>query len=457
MPPPKNKKKNIIRKNSTIKNKRIDYIKKINPTYIKVFFITTTFLISVILGYFLASLIISDTINNYEEENQYKDYYDYYNYVYQDVKEFTDVLYVHPDGSNVDGLTWETAYATLKTALSQASSDLNDITLIILAPAVYDIDTEGIYVINKNVNLWAMSPNLVTIENNHISATGILQFNRFGGIFNIHIACGLTNTNGIIYNGNNSVNSIVNNLVISSTKTSGECKELSLVDGSYLINLEDSKVLGNNNTIGVYLEDSYHNEFNKLVINNCSQGIDIIGETSDFNIFTDLDIKNCGTGIKIEEGNQQTFKDITFLSNLDNVNDTVGDSIYSNIRLDAPLSVLTPNNLVGIEVIGGVEADTYGSDIEICSSVSRDDPFVIIAVMYEYSVAENAGLRLSDNNGTTYFFESIIDLWAINAVERKEMDASLPQIFNCGTRISCSIKTLSGTDTAHIWLQIKEI
>jgi len=368
---------------------------------------------------------------------------------------YTNILYVHKDGDNSNGLTWETGYNTVKTALDSASSDLNDITLIIIAPGLYDLNIEGIYIVNKNVEIASVSPNLVTIKNNHPSATGVLQFNKFGGILNIHVACGTSNTNGLIYNGEGSIDSLLSHVVITSNKESGECKMISLQNGACQIASEDLHLIGNHNAIGLCLDKAHDNTFRNLYINNCSDGIQLNDEIDDYNIFESLSIINSITGIRINAGNQQTFRAVSFLDNDDNINDTIGDSIYTEIKLNDPYSFVTPDDLIGALVLGG--SASYGDDTELWSVESASDPFVIVAIIFSFNVSENCGIRLSTDNGTTYFFETVLETWTSDEVHSFQLDMNYPQIFNKGTRISCSIRTESGDDSANIWLQIKEI
>ena len=44
---------------------------------------------------------------------------------------YTEVLYVHPDGDNTDGKTWNTAFTNLEDAIKTAGSDPEDNTLIV--------------------------------------------------------------------------------------------------------------------------------------------------------------------------------------------------------------------------------------------------------------------------------------------------------------------------------------
>lgn len=57
----------------------------------------------------------------------------------------TATLYVSPNGSGADGLTWLTAYTTIQAALDVASTDADACTLIFIGPHAtnYNINTTG--------------------------------------------------------------------------------------------------------------------------------------------------------------------------------------------------------------------------------------------------------------------------------------------------------------------------
>jgi len=414
-------------------------------------------LFAVLAGFMLGYYFTINVQKTYNSNNYYYDDYNYYNDTnYFESLEYTDVLYVSPDGNNSDGLTWAAAFTTIQAALANASSDLNDITLILIAPGIYDMNTAGIYVVNKNVRLFGTRPNLVTITNTHASATGILQFNKYGGMYNLHILCGAGITNGIIVNSSASVDSTLSQVLITDESPDVHFEGILLTNGTYRFLAEELYVQGNNMTTGIRTDNSYHNVFNDVYMNNCSIGIHLNNTNDDNNVFKTLNILNCQIGILIDSGDQQTFNDITFLDNVRNVYDKVGNSIYSEIKLDNPRTYITPDDLVGIEVLGA-GAETYGDEIVVCPAISRENPFVIVAVIYSFSVPQNAGMRLSATNGSTYFFESILRVSSSFIVERRDMDLNYPQVFNTHTAITCSIKTTTGDDTANVWLQIKEI
>ena len=90
----------------------------------------------------------------------------------------TAKLHVSPDGNSYDGSTWENAFQTIQEALDAASTDANDLTLIIVAPhaTFYDIYTTGDptwtgnYEIIGSHRLWA------PVRNTHGTATSIMKF-----------------------------------------------------------------------------------------------------------------------------------------------------------------------------------------------------------------------------------------------------------------------------------------
>ena len=100
-------------------------------------------------------------------------------------------------------------------------------------------------------------------------------------------------------------------------------------------------------------------------------------------------------------------------------------------------------------------ADTYGVNVLIHDQIGIDNPYYVLAILFEPSVGEIFGVRLSDDNGVTYFFESLMEAKFANQLDRYVM--TLERIFNAHTRIWCSVKSETGGDDMNIWIEILEL
>lgn len=75
---------------------------------------------------------------------------------------YTEILYVSPNGDNSDGSSWTKAYNTIQSAITAASADLNDYTLILVADGSYTIAAQ--ITITKHIEIRGMSRDGVIID-----------------------------------------------------------------------------------------------------------------------------------------------------------------------------------------------------------------------------------------------------------------------------------------------------
>ena len=357
----------------------------------------------------------------------------------------TATLRVSPDGDGSDGLSWRTAYQTPPDAFDACSADVNDLTLVLVAPGTYDFNLTGEPTWTQNIVVQGSHRDFVIFTNTHASASCVLRLEGLSAVQDVtitHIAA----DNGLLLWANGAR---ANRLRFISTALTG-------AGVSLWFNGDDSKatdidIQGNAAwTIGINVLGS-RTHYEHSHIDDCATGIWIHNVGADSNLFDSVFIHGCALGIDIDSGNEQHFKDILFLENTRDVDDEVGDSHWVGIhgRFDVEIS---PDNFTGVTVNTGA-ANTYGADTEILSAASRDNPFRIVAVHVEPSTSEWYKLRLSDDSGTSFFDEIQFD-------GTKREGAAAPSgtehIFNAGTRISGSVKDVSGGDNVKVWIEIQE-
>ncbi len=358
----------------------------------------------------------------------------------------TATLYLSPDGTGADGLSWRTAYTTLNLALDACSVDANDLTLILIAPGTYDINQTGQPTWTQNVVIQGSHRDFVNITNTHASASCVLRLEGLSVVQDVTITP-VAADNGLLLWADGAR---AYRLRIDGTGHTGAGASLWLNgdDGKAI----DIDILGNAaQTIGLNVLGA-RTHYENIHIDDCATGIWIHNAGADSNLFDNIFIHGCALGIDIDSGNEQHFKDILFLENTRDVDDEVGDSQWINIHGRFDIEIL-PDNFTGITVNTGA-ANTYGADTQLLSAVSRDTPFRIVGVSVEPSTSEWYKLRLSDDSGTSFFDEIQFD----GAKRQGEAAPSgTEHIFNKGTRISGSVKDVSGGDNAKVWLEIQEI
>ena len=365
----------------------------------------------------------------------------------------TATLYVSPNGSGVDGSTWATAYTTIQDALDAASSDADDLTLILIGPHAtnYDIDTTGDPSWSKDVILKGSHRNWAKVVNGHDTATSVLKFTGRVSLIDLTIDCGAGSNNGVIISGAGTKGSRVRHVYFECEDVTGAHTALELEDTEYL-RLAEVKFHGVvAQTTALLLDDCKLSNFDRLDFHDCLVGIQIT-DTSPSNIWSFILVSNCALGVDIDSGNFQFFHEFAFGGNTRNVDDEVGNHAWISPRGAFDIEIL-PDNLTGSTVNTGA-ANTYGSDTELLSAVSRDNPFRIVGTHMEPSTSEWYQLRFSDDAGTTFF-----DIIQFDGTKREGQAAlsGTEHIFNKGTRISASARDISGGDNVKVWLEIQEV
>ena len=246
-------------------------------------------------------------------------------------KAITAILRVSPSGDNSDGSSFTKAYQTIQAALDIASRDSNALTLILIGPhsTYYDINTAGDPTWSANVYLVGTHPHFARIRNDHVAATAILKLTGKSVVENLLFDLG-TGNNGLIMTrtGVTGDHLHIDGTSLTSAKTgiwldgdSAEHADLYQID-----------IVGDVAQLtGLKVDQFARCHFDDLSINSCLAGIQIVGANSNENDFHDLTLGDSAIGIDIDAGNEQHFNRIVFHHNTKNIDDEVGDSIWTNI------------------------------------------------------------------------------------------------------------------------------
>ena len=368
----------------------------------------------------------------------------------------TASFFVSPDGDGADGLSWRTAYQTVQAALDAASTDVNDLTIILIAPhaTYYDINTTGDPTWAANVILCGSLSGFVEVRNEHASATSILKLTGKSALHSIGFNLGTGSVNGVIMT---SIGAFLDDCQFVGTTLTGAATALHF-DGANILHVHCGDTLFHGHAThmtGLLIDAAAFGTFHDLHFTDCLTGIQIVDAFSDENDFQEIDIGDCALGIDIDAGNRQHFKVIRLHDNTRNVDDEVGDHEWAEVL--GPFDILiTPDNLTGIAVAAGGSANTYGADTELASAASRDNPFRLVGATFEPDAApgEFYMIRFSDDSGSTFYEVMMFE------GDKREADAApsgTEHIFNAGTRISCSAKSASGGNNTQVWIEVQEI
>jgi len=369
---------------------------------------------------------------------------------------FTETLFVSPDGGATDGRTWAGAYTTIQDALDAASTDANDCTLINIAPHAtqYDINTTGDPTWTGNYELRGTHRIWAAIKNAHADATCVFKFTGKVSLDNLAIFT-LADECGVVFTGNGwRVRRCgFNSTGIDTAQTSV------YIDGSGGTTrggiMDDVEFLGHvDRTTAIHVEQSTINHFHHVNIHTSLVGVLIEHADSLRNYFTNMDVGSCALGFDIDAGGHNHFDDVNFHENTRNIDDETGVNHYSNLHGEFNIAI-TPDDFVGIAVATG-GANAYGNDTELIAAAAIDNPFRIVGANFlpDAVPAEWYMVRFTADAGAPYY-----DTIMFQGVKREGSAApsGTEHIFNAGTRISCSAKTLSGNDGVDVWLEVQEV
>ena len=205
------------------------------------------------------------------------------------------------------------------------------------------------------------------------------------------------------------------------------------------------------NSISINLINTNHNHFRDIQIHECEIGVRFNDNNTIDNYFEKIDFHRNRIGIDLDAGYEQHFENLYFDDCDYNVDDEIGDSYWYDIRTEIEEGIISPNNLVGVDVDGG-GAGVYGADTLIYDALVSDRPYYVVAIMFRPDAQEVYGLRLTDDIGITYFYETVVEARIFNQIDRFAIE--FPRIFNAHSQINCSVRSISGGDDMDIWLEI---
>ncbi len=370
----------------------------------------------------------------------------------------TRTLYVHLNGNNSDGLTWESAYNTLQAALEVASLDPDELTLLMIGPNVsgYDIDTAGDPTYSGNYVFNGSYRNWVHILNSNGSANSVLKFTGKIAFDHITIDIGATDNDGIIIDGTAAQGARLNHVYIEGENATGACEGITLSGGVEYVRFDDVLIHGDGTNLnGMLINNSPLGHFHNLEMHHCNDGLKIANAASDFNEFHRMVLHDCVLGINIDAGNEQFFDDILFDGCTDNIDDEVGGHFWTNIKGQFP-TAYSPTTMAGVTVTAGVGANTWSAAGQEIRAAATAAPFRVLGVVLEAAVDERYQVKLND--GTTDF--AIFTAQGTTPSPRSSptnMPSGTDFIFNKGVSIDAYAKSESGSNNIQVTVLVQEI
>jgi len=367
-------------------------------------------------------------------------------------KAVTATLRVSPAGSGEDGLTWPSAFTTIQDALDAASTDEDDCTLILISPHTtkYDIDTTGDPTWAANVILQGTHRNWAKVMNNHASATSIMKLTGKVAIVNLNFNLGTSNNGLIVTHGGVRC---YNSQFVGEDLTSTGIALLLDGDTQKHARIADNDFFGHVTYMTAVKIDQFAiSVFERLRMHDCATCVQVVDANSYSNLFFRMDLGNSGVGFDVDAGNDQHFWDIMFHDNTVNIDDEVGTHEWINMYGSFPITI-EPDNLVGTQVDTGL-AGVWGGDTELRAAVASTVPFRVVGTSYAPSANEWFQVRFSADSGTSHY-----DVVQFDGNKREGLAApsGTEFIFNSGTRISASTRSVTGGNNVKIWVEIQEI
>lgn len=375
----------------------------------------------------------------------------------------TATLYVSPNGDNSDGSSWRRAYHTIQGALTVASTDVNECTLILIGintgPNNYDIDTTGDPTFTGNYILQGTHRTWQKIKNTHDTATSILKFTGYTSLYNLNFNLGDASVNGVIMTKGAFR---VRRCEFVGESLGGAATALH-IDGATTLKhgiIENCDFKGHVTRMTALLLDNVaSSNIHNSNFHECLTAIQIVNGNSDSNSFSHLDIGSSGVALDLDAGNIQHFCDITFHDNTTNIDDVVGDHVWNEMKGAFAIG-FEPDTFAGVTVATGNGINTWtAAPVEVRAAITATKPFRVIGISTEANATEKFRLRLSADNGLTWFKDFQFEG---NANVNKRESFSFPEgtefIFNKGIQITAESKSESdGIDNALVWLEIQQI
>lgn len=373
----------------------------------------------------------------------------------------TDVLFVSPNGDNTDGSSWSTAYTTIQAALDAASTDADDFTLILIGPhtTYYDIDTTGDPTWTGNYELRGSHRQFVKIMNDHASATSIMKFTGKVALRDLNINLG-TGVNGVIVTKGGYR---IDKCMFVGEDLTGAATAIH-ADGATLIKngkIRECDLRGeatSTHMTGILLDNAECADILDTRVGFAAVGLQQVGANSNYNRYKDSEFCTCAIGADVDAGGAMSFENVLFYGNTLNIDDEVGGHTIKNPKGEFPIMV-EPDNFTGVAVDPAAGADTWtATPVEVRAAATSTKPFKIVGVNLQADASEKYRVRLSADNGTTWFddFQFEGDAAGINT-QSFSFNADTDFVFNAGTQITAESKSESGGNGLDVWLKVQEI
>lgn len=372
---------------------------------------------------------------------------------------YHDTYFVSNAGNNADGLSWDTAYTSLSSAMTdmasnQASSDQLDVIML----GVGSHDLSRTTAITDNVFFIGSGKHLTTLANTGSGTAEVIQSTGMLGLFNLTVDIGATAIEGI-YIGSTSANgSIISNVFVDCSAASGAQGAIYLDDSVAYVQMNDVEIEGvAANTTAIHLNDANRCDVKDIYIGTALIGVHLDHADDDDNGFSDVVIATATTGIQIDNAGStgNHFENIHFVGGTTRITDSGTSTAFTNITADMFNTSIAPADLTGVAVTAAVGANTWTvADVEIRSAAAATAPFYITGIVFEVDTAERWGIRLTDDGGTTYFYDKVIE-GAVNIADNIIFNEKY--LVAQSTAIDSVVKSETGGNDMDIWITIEAI
>lgn len=384
---------------------------------------------------------------------------------------YTAFLYVSPNGDNSDGSSWEKAYNTIAAAVTAASADPEDFTLIMIAKGTYTIAAQ--IEVTKHVELRGVSKYLTKIINTidivgppitsalFLNADGICISNmtfedtaailgnsldimfgtKIGIVVDHCIFRGLGADglfiipNDIAFGGTNlSVNALIQNCEFYGTGTAYSGVNVCGVN-THIVNCLFKKVnrgiVGNATSTGIIIDSCQFYEINDSAYNNSGN--------TDLVIISNCDFKNT---LEATEAMIYTHGDSFLLQ-------------FSNNRIQSFLQQVPPATSE-VSVPTNAAANTYGVQTDIILHAGISTYKIVGILATNPSVADSYFIQLYLNNaGTTRMLINELPLHTDGSITPIELEE---WIYPGNLYDLCAkVKSLLGNETIDIALIVRTL
>ena len=368
----------------------------------------------------------------------------------------TETLYVSTNGDNSNGVSWDKAYNTIQAALDAASTDADDLTLILISPHAtqYDIVTDGDPTWTGNYILKGSHRNWAKIVNTGGggSPTSIMKFTGKVALEDLNFNLGSGSCNGIIMTHGGFR---VDRCMFVGESLTGAATAL-WFDGASVIKhgkVRDCDFVGHSTYMTALLVDNVTNsQFKNISFHSCLTAIQVVNADSDDNTFMNLDIGECAIGFDLDTGNEQHINNVFVHHNTTNFDDEVGDHHLQDIKGEFNMDTL-PDDLTGVSVTAHNDAGSWGADVEVRAAATSTKPFKIAGYIFVPAITQKHKIRFTADNGATYFDEVFVEQTKNTG---SDAGSDTDFIFNIGTQIKASVKAESGgEDIVYVWLKVQ--